>query len=95
MGSPGSFRSTGSVISLSPEETVEFFCLDERATADLNERQFAFLDQRVEHGVTDAAQLLPGFLYWHEVPHMFLVAPRPQIKLFVRHIGTFNNSCRR
>jgi hypothetical protein len=38
MGSPGSFRSPGSVISLSPEEIVEFFRLDEQAAADLNER---------------------------------------------------------
>jgi hypothetical protein len=29
MGSPGSFRSTGSVISLSPEEVVEFLGVDE------------------------------------------------------------------
>jgi hypothetical protein len=30
------------------------------------------------HGA--AAELLPGFLDRHEVPHMFVVAPRAQIK---------------
>jgi hypothetical protein len=35
---PGSLRLTGSVISLSPEEIVEFFRVNERAAADLNER---------------------------------------------------------
>jgi hypothetical protein len=35
---PGSSRLTGSVIPLSPEEVVEFFRVDERAAADLNER---------------------------------------------------------
>jgi hypothetical protein len=34
------------VIPLPPEEIVEFSALDERAAADLHERQFAFLDHR-------------------------------------------------
>src|ERR1700745_3666132 len=40
-------------LSLSPEEIVEFFRLDERAAADLNERQFTSLDQHVERGGAD------------------------------------------
>lgn len=42
-----------------------------------------------------SAQLLPGFFDRHEVPHMFLFAPRAQIKLFLWHLGTFHDSFRR
>jgi hypothetical protein len=83
------------MISPSADEVVEFFRLDERAAADLNERQFAFLDQRVERGGADAAQLLSGLVDRHEVPHMFLVAPRALVKIFLWHLGTFNYTCRR
>jgi hypothetical protein len=51
-------RFTGPVTSLSSDEIVDFFHLDERATANLHERQFAILDQCVEHGGADAAQPL-------------------------------------
>jgi integrase len=37
IGSPGSFRSTGEVISLPPEDFVDFFGADERAPADLDD----------------------------------------------------------
>jgi hypothetical protein len=62
-----------------------------RAAADLNERQFALLDQRVKRAGADSAQLMPGFLDRHEVPHMFLVAPRAQIKIFLGYLGTFGH----
>ena len=44
--------------AVSPQEIIEVFRLDEGAAAGLNERQFASLDQRVERGGADAAQLL-------------------------------------
>jgi hypothetical protein len=45
--------------------------------------------------VWDAAQLMPRFLDRHEVPHVPLVAPRAQIKIFLGHLGTFCRPCRR
>jgi hypothetical protein len=35
--------------------------------------------------------LLPDFFHRHEMPDKFRVAPRAQIKLFVWHLGTFND----
>lgn len=74
---PGNSRSSRSAITISPEEIVKVFRVDKRAAADFYERELAVLDQRVERGGADAAELVvPGFLDRHEVPHMFLVAPR-------------------
>jgi len=67
--------------------------MDERAATDLNERQFAFVDQRVERGGADAAELVPGFGDRDEVPHVLLAAPRAQVEILIWHRGTFNRLC--
>jgi hypothetical protein len=74
-------------MSVSPDEIVEVFRLDERAAADLDERQFAFLDQAAEGGGADAAELLPGLGDRQEVPRVFLVAPPAQIEILLRPPG--------
>jgi hypothetical protein len=63
-GSPrtGVARPSEQFSSLSPQEIIESVRLDERAAADLNERQFAFLGQRVDRGGADAAQLMRASL---------------------------------
>lgn len=69
--------------------------MDERAAANLNEREFAFVYQRVERGGAYAAEVVPGFGDWREVPHVLLVAPRAQIEIFLRAPGTVDHSHRR
>ena len=69
-------RLAGRHMSVSPDEVVEFFRLDEGAAADLRRRQFGFFDQLVERGPADAAKLMPRLGDRHKVPHMFLVIPR-------------------
>jgi hypothetical protein len=59
--------------TVSPQEIIEVFRLDEGAAADLNERQFASLDQRVERDLTVGALATR-----HERHHM----NRPPIHLF-------------
>lgn len=49
-------------ITLSPEEILEVFRVDKRAATDLYQREFAFVDQRVESGGADAAELVPASL---------------------------------
>jgi len=81
--------------AVSPQEVVEVFRLNKGAAANLDERQFAFLEQRVERGRADAAELLPGLGDRQEVPRVFLVAPPAQIEILLRASGPFNHSHRR
>lgn len=64
----GGSRSTGTVISLSRDEFVEFFGLDECAAANLDERQVALLNQSVKGAGADPAQPLPSLSYADEPP---------------------------
>jgi hypothetical protein len=41
------------------------------------------------------AQLMPGCLNRHEVPHVPFVAPRAQKKILLGYLGPFNRACRR